>query len=193
MTRAGLIRAEGEVVSSAGSSDRVVIQQFNSNSGYYEPKEITVANLLTGGGTSFTAGSVVFTDATGSLAVDNTNLAFNDSTNVLTVGSDVSTGGDVIMSAAGGGLQVKEGSNARMGQATLTAGTVTVSNTSVTANTRIFLTRADVGASTEAGVLSVGTVTASTSFVINALDPIDASVATGDISVINWMLVEPSA
>ncbi len=192
MTRAGIIRAEGQVVSSAGSSDKIVIQQFNATAGYYEPKEITVGNLITGGGTGFTEGAVIFADSTGSLATDPTNLSFNDSTNVLTANS-ITSNGNVIMSAAGTGLQVKEGSNARMGTATLSSGTVTVSNTSVTANTRIFLSRYAIGASSEAGVLSVGTVTASTSFVINSLDPTDASVATGDVSVVHWLLIEPSA
>lgn len=192
MTRAGIIRAEGEVVSSAGASDRIVVQTLNATTGNYEPKQITVGNLITGGGTGFTEGAVVFADSTGSLATDATNLAFNDTTNVFTAGA-VTSLGNVIMSTAGTGLQVKEGSNARMGTATLASGTVTVANTSVTANTRIFLSRYAPGASTEVGSLSVGTVTASTSFVINALDPSDATVATGDVSVVHWLLVEPSA
>lgn len=37
-------------------------------------------------------------------------------------------------------LKIKEGSNKRMGTATLTAGAATVNTTSVTANSRIFLT-----------------------------------------------------
>lgn len=99
---------------------------------------------------------------------------------------------NVVMGTAGNGLEIAEGANARMGVSTLVAGTVTVANTSVTANSRIFLSRQDVGASTEAGVLSLGTVTPATSFVINALDPVDATVATGDISVVAWLIVEPA-
>lgn len=191
MTRAGVIRAEGEVVSSAGSTDRIVIQQANS-SGIFEPKQITVGNLLTGGGTSFTEGSVIFADSTGSLATDSTNLAFNDSTNVFTAGA-VTSLGNVIMSTAGTGLRIKEGSNARMGTATLASGTVTVSNTSVTESTRIFLSRGSKGSSTALGELTVGTVTASTSFVISALKPADGTTETGDLSVVNWVLIEPAA
>lgn len=88
---------------------------------------------------------------------------------------------------SGGGT----GTGARMGSATLVAGTVTVSNITVTAATKIFLTRGSAGASTAVGTLSVGTVTASASFIINSLNPTNATVQTNDISVINWILLEP--
>lgn len=100
----------------------------------------------------------------------------------------LSTTGDVVAATAGYGLKVKEGSNARMGQATLVGGTVTVSNTSVTANTRVYLTRA-VAAGTR-GFLTVGTITASTSFVIRAEDSAGSLVA--DTSTVNWLLIEPA-
>jgi hypothetical protein len=79
-------------------------------------------------------------------------------------------------------LSLTDGANKRMGQATLVGGTITVSNTSVTANTRIFVTRATAGGTL--GHLSVGTVTPATSFVINS------SSAT-DTSTVNWLLIEP--
>jgi hypothetical protein len=69
----------------------------------------------------------------------------------------------------------------RMGVATLVAGTVTVSNTSVTANTQIFCSRSTSGGAL--GHLST-TQTASTSFTITS------SSAT-DTSTINWLLIEP--
>lgn len=268
----GLVQAEGSTVSSASSSDKIVIYQYDTNSGQLTPKDITVGNLLTGGGTSFTEGSIIFADSTGSLAQDNTNFFWNDSTNtaritnvdlgisgtagsldifpttaskgkltitaadsagdtttaivnasqagartytipdagasasfVMTAGAQslagvktftadiTASGANIIAATAGKGLQIKEGSNARMGTSTLSSGTVTVSNTSVTANTRIFLSRYAPGASTALGILSVGTVTASTSFVINALKEADATVQTNDVSVVHWMLVEPAA
>lgn len=79
-------------------------------------------------------------------------------------------------------ISLEDGSNKRMGVATLVAGTVTVSNSSVTANTRIFLSRQVAGGTL--GHLSVGTVTASTSFVIN-------SSSNSDTSTVNWLLIEP--
>jgi hypothetical protein len=79
-------------------------------------------------------------------------------------------------------VNIEDGANKRMGQAVLVAGTVTVNNTSVTASTRIFLSRQIAGGTL--GHLSVGTVTASTSFVIN-------SSSGTDTSTINWLLIEP--
>jgi hypothetical protein len=103
------------------------------------------------------------------------------------------TTSNFIIGTAGNGLQIKEGSNARMGTATLSTGTVTVSNTSVTANTRIFISRYSINGSTALGTLSVGTVAASTSFIIDSRKTADATVETNDISIVHWLLVEPAA
>lgn len=87
------------------------------------------------------------------------------------------------LGTAGGGIQVKEGGNARLGVATLVGGTVVVSNTSVTANTRIFLTCQTPGGTP--GFLRVSARTAATSFTI-------LSSSGTDTSVVGWFLVEPS-
>jgi hypothetical protein len=79
-------------------------------------------------------------------------------------------------------LEVKDGANKRMGTATLVGGTVTVSNTTVTASTRIFTSRQALGGT--AGHLSIGTVVAGTSFIIN-------SSSGTDTSVVAWLLIEP--
>ena len=81
-----------------------------------------------------------------------------------------------------GAIREWEGANNRMGQATLSSGTVTVANTSVTANTRIFVAHATLGGTP--GHLTT-TLIAATSFTIN-------SSSGGDTSVVNWMLVEPA-
>lgn len=75
-----------------------------------------------------------------------------------------------------------DGTNKRMGQATLSGGTATVSNTSVTANTRIFLSHANTGGTL--GHLYISARVASTSFTITS------SSAT-DTSTVNWLLIEP--
>lgn len=82
----------------------------------------------------------------------------------------------------GGGLAITEGTNGRLGVATLVAGTATVANTSVTANTRIMLSRQTAGGTL--GHLSV-TRTAGTSFVITAS-------GGADTSTIAWELIEPN-
>lgn len=81
------------------------------------------------------------------------------------------------------GLRVKEGSNARMGTATLVAGTVTVNTTAVTANSRIFLTAQTSGAAP--GALRISARTAGTSFTIT-------STNAGDTSAVAWVIIEPA-
>ena len=92
---------------------------------------------------------------------------------------------DVTVQVAGKGLQVKEGSNAKQGVATLVGGTVVVANTSVTANSRIFLT-----------VQSLGTVAVPSGYCVSARTPgtsftILASAVT-DTSVVAWEIFEPA-
>jgi hypothetical protein len=91
--------------------------------------------------------------------------------------------GNVIVSTAGKGLQIKEGSNAMMGTSTLSAGTVTVSNTSVTANSRIFITKQDCSNSAE---VRQSSRVASTSFTITSAD-------NTDTCVVAWQIIEPAS
>lgn len=116
-------------------------------------------------------------------------FVFRDSTgaqNILGI-EDASLGGDVralvgnlTVDTAGKGLVVKEGSNARLGQATLVAGTIAVANTSVTANTRVFVTVTTTGGTQ--GHLSVAK-NAGVGFTIN-------STSGSETSVVDWHLVE---
>lgn len=80
-------------------------------------------------------------------------------------------------------VQIYEGSNYRMGTIALTSGVGTVSNTSVTNNSRIFLT-------TQEGTANVGAVyvasrSAGTSFVIN-------STNVSDSGTVAWFIIEPA-
>jgi hypothetical protein len=90
--------------------------------------------------------------------------------------------GDVTITEAGKGLKIKEGSNARMGLATLSSGTAVVSNTSVGANTRIFLTPQSHGANS--GFVSVSARTAGTSFTITSSN-------SSDSNSVAWLMIEP--
>ncbi len=91
---------------------------------------------------------------------------------------------DVKLGTAGNGLYVKEGTNATMGLATLVGGTVTVSTTKVTANSRIFLT-VQGGTLTNVGDVYVSARTAATSFTITSLNVLDASD-------VGWIIIEPA-
>lgn len=88
------------------------------------------------------------------------------------------------LSTVGEGIYIKEGTNATMGVATLASGTVTVSTSKVTANSRIFLT-IDGGTITNVGSTYVSSRTAGTSFVIKSTNILDASN-------VSWVILEPA-
>jgi hypothetical protein len=95
----------------------------------------------------------------------------------------LATDGSVSLTTAGGGVQIKEGSNACMGSATLIAGTVTVNTTKVTANSRIFLTGQNTSGT--AGALGVSSRVAGTSFTAT-------STSGSDTRLIAWEIKEPA-
>lgn len=88
-----------------------------------------------------------------------------------------------------GGLHLREATNSRMGTATLSSGAVTVANTSVTTNTRIFVQRQTDGGTVGASY-SISRL-AGTSFTISAKDGSGAD-QTADSSTVAWLLVEPN-
>lgn len=90
--------------------------------------------------------------------------------------------GNLILGTAGNKINITTGTNASVGKATLSGGTVTVSTTAVTASSLIFLTDATTGALTNIGTPTVGTIVAGTSFVINSSNPLDTSN-------INWLII----
>lgn len=103
----------------------------------------------------------------------------------LTTGTCLADTGNVGTNTVGYGLSVKEGTNAKMGTATLNSTTaVTIATTAVTANSRIFLTIQSPAGST-IGSPYVSARTAGTSFQIK-------STGTSDTSTVAWMIVEPS-
>lgn len=82
-----------------------------------------------------------------------------------------------LQSAAG--FAASEAANGKQGVATLVAGTVVVPNTSVTDNSRIFLTAQSIGGT--AGALGVSARTAGTSFTITSTSGTDTSVVAYEI------------
>lgn len=92
--------------------------------------------------------------------------------------------GSVTLPVAGNGVLIKEGTNATMGTATLSGGTVTVNTTKVTANSRIFLT-INGGTLTNVGSTYISARSAGTSFTISSTNVLDASQVA-------WLLFEPA-
>ncbi len=175
---AGLFRTTGS------STDALYIQS-SSASGY------SSIGFLNSGGSS--VGSFGYGNASAAGPTDrvffNANskaMGFsvnNGSSNAISIATTnvVSLIGDLAITTAGKGLQLKSGTNARAGNATLVAGTVTVSNTSVTANTLVTLTRKTSGGTI--GTAITYTLSAGTSFTINSDNPLDTSTFT-------YMLIE---
>ena len=77
------------------------------------------------------------------------------------------------------GLKVSEAVNAKQGVATLVAGAVTVSNTSITANSRIFLTSQEDGGT--AGFLRVTARAIAASFTITSSSATDTSLVAYEV------------
>lgn len=97
---------------------------------------------------------------------------------------DQNVGGNISAITVGKGLAIKEGVNAKQGvTAAMTAGSIVVSTTAVTANSRILLTAQTI-AGTQ-GALGVSARTAGTSFTIT-------SSSNTDTSTVGWFISEPA-
>ena len=128
-----------------------------------------VSRLLAFGSATGTTGSFSFYQASSDNSVSRTAM-------------DIDSSGQVILQTAGRGLSIKEGSNCKQGTATLVAGTVTVSNTSVTASSRIFISRSTAGGTL--GHLSY-TKSAGASFTVT-------STSATETSSFDYEIFEPS-
>lgn len=106
-------------------------------------------------------------------------------TNLYRAGADqLATDDDLVFATTGKAIKVKEGgANPKLGIVTLVAGTATVNTTSVTNNSRIFLTNQSQGGT--AGILRTSSRNAGVSFTITS------SSAT-DTSIVAWFIVEPA-
>lgn len=97
----------------------------------------------------------------------------------------ITSSGDLQLNVAGNGVYIKEGSNATMGTGTLVAGTLTISNTKVTATSRIFLTDTGGGVLANIGALYLSARNAGTSFTVSSSNILDTST-------FEWIIIEPA-
>lgn len=204
--RAGVVRAEGLVVTTVAAADKILIQQQQTN-GQYLPREVAYSNFITGGGTGLTANSVVLTNASGDLTTD---AAITYASSILTVttthaGSSGTAGTITIFPAtAANGTFVLSGTNntnnfastltnSAVGQATvytlpdpgastaniiLSAGNQTIAgNKTLTGTTQI--NTLNLGASGTAGTLTIFPATAANgTFVLSAVNNTNNFAAT---------------
>lgn len=88
----------------------------------------------------------------------------------------------LVYGVAGQGISIKEGTNAKAGVVTLVAGTATIANTSVTANSRIKLSIQSLGTVIAPKAIGVSARVAATSFTILSADATDTSVIYWEIN-----------
>lgn len=164
---------------------------------------ITAATGLTvtAGGATVSAGNIVATlgniNATAGSMSAGTSITAG-TTLTATLGNITATNGNLVLTAAGNKMvrtsvatNATAGANS-IGSATLVGGTVTIATTAVTASSLIQLWRQSIGSTGAAalGMLTVGTITAGTSFVINAVQAADATaLQASDVSVIGWEII----
>jgi hypothetical protein len=134
------------------------------------PGALTVAGLLTTQAGQSNSGAAI----TSSSGINTTGVA-----GITAGGSLTSQIGVVDVQFAGQGLRVAEGANAKQGTAVLVAGTVTVANTSITANSRIIVTSNLDGGTP--GFLRVTAKVAGTSFTVTSSNAADTSTFAYEI------------
>ena len=100
-----------------------------------------------------------------------------------------SFGGDLVFASGVSLDYTTSGGAATAGTATLASGTVTVSTTAVKAGDKIFVTLNTISGSSSVYAVPTASITAATSFVINAYTAGATSVNTADNSTINWVIL----
>lgn len=115
-----------------------------------------------------------------------------------TLGNITATNGNIVRGTAGNkdvytsvASTVTAGANSA-GKVTLVSGAATITTTAVTAASQIRLYRQSIGATGAAalGELTLGTISPGVSFIINSVQPANATVnQTTDVSSIGWEIV----
>lgn len=120
----------------------------------------------------------------GRFTATNGNLLIGTTTDAAST-DKVQANGNLNLITAGNKIKIATGTNASIGTSSAigtggTPGVVTVSTTAVTANSKIFLSRASAAGTL--GLLSVGTITAGSSFTITSSNILDTST-------VNWWII----
>jgi len=200
--------SSGDVQSVLGTTNQITVitasgvATVSLPSAITTPGSLTTTTNLTGGtGVTATTGNIVASagniNATlGSISAGTTVTAGTGVT--ATTGNITATNGNIIRGTAGNkdvyssvASTTTAGANSA-GTVTLVGGTATISTTSVTASSIIRLYRQGVGSTGAAalGFLTIGTTSAGVSFVINSVQPADATaLQASDVSVVAWEIV----
>ena len=191
----------------SGAPNWILFSQ-SGGAGVFSSLTVTGVSTLTGTTNINTSGSAVTTIGTGGTGATNIGNATGNtavtgsltaSTSLTaTLGNITATNGNIVRGTAGNkdvyssvASTATAGANSA-GTVTLAGGTATVTTTAVTASSQIRLYRQGIGATGAAalGILTLGTVVAATSFVINSVQAADATaLQASDVSVIGWEIV----
>lgn len=176
--------------SSTGTAGQSSITVQNGSVGYFFTKlssGYTTSGLLTAN-LNYLAGNggdTLYANLTGSTSHIWSIGGTGTANEVFRISSSVTSQLDLKIGVVGKGLYIKEGVNATMGVSTLSSGTVTVSTTKVTANSRIILSIQSLGTVSVPTTVGVTARSAGTSFTIT-------SASASDTSVICWQIIEPA-
>lgn len=184
-----------------GTANQITTTRSGSTITWTLPVAITAPGSLTttttlAATTTITAGTGI-TSTTGNISA--TAGAVNAGTSMTaTLGNITATNGNIVKGTAGNkdvytsvATTTTAGANSA-GTVTLIAGTATIATTAIAAGSKVRLTRQSPGATGAAalGMLSVGTIVAATSFIINSLTTADSTaLAITDVSSIWWEIV----
>lgn len=175
----------------SGNSALTFQQKYNYGNGTTLSAPVLLFNATGNTAVTSWSNSGTFIGINGGL--DNSGSSFagnyldfhlNGSTSVYKVAYDGS-----ISQAIGAKITIPSGSNARQGIATLVAGTVTVSTSSITANSQVYVTGNSLNGSTQVGSLHAENIIAGTGFTINSYKNTGA-IETGDTSKVYWFILE---
>ena len=110
-------------------------------------------------------------------------LAIWNGTNTISSAAALSLASTVLVfGQLGGTISIKTGSNAKAGSGTLVGGTLTIANTSITSNSKIFVTITTLGTVAAPKAFNV-TKIANTSFTVTSSD-------NTDTSTFDWFIIE---
>ena len=148
---------------------------------------LTGTSLATTFDTNVVAAAVTLTGTT--LAADGTDANITLTATPKGTGSFTVSSGNLVLGAVATQVEMNGGAATDfIGQATLTAGVVTISNTNIATTDRILLARSAVNASTAIGQ-PVTSISAATSFTITSVqDASPGTTETNDVSTFDYVI-----
>lgn len=197
----------GNIASSAGSVSAATTLSAGTTITAGTGITATTGNIAASSGNVSASGTVTggtgVTATTGNITASSGNVSASGSVTggtsvTATTGNITATNGNIVLGTAGNkqvytsvATTTTAGANSA-GTVTLVGGTATIATTAIAAGSKVRLTRQSVGATgaNPLGLLSIGTITAGVSFVINAWSSTDATaLAATDVSSIFWEVV----